>query len=268
MKSDESGVTSHTRIARCLQCATLVSLSWMLVLSAVNCAQSQQRDPYELLEQHYRTIGLMDSSASWKTCYAEGIIVIDNLGTEGRFKEWKEHPKRLRIENVGPGYNVAYGDNGKFVWKKGPSGDLVLDKDSASQRRYKAELLRSQFEYLNPESKVFSLSYAGTSMIDSTWCYAVEIICTLTVDTTIMFIDTATDYLKARFSKSNGDNMEEYFGDFREVRGLVCHFWDSTVISGLESSVTRVTTAIVFDLVPPDSVFEPTTDTIADVLIE
>jgi hypothetical protein len=268
MAKDQSGVTRHTRIARCLQCATLVSLTWMLVLSTVSCAQSQTRDPYEILEQHYRTIGLMDSSAEWKTYYAEGILIINNLGTESRFKEWKENPMRMRLENIGLGYHTTYGDNGEYIWRKELSGDLVLDKDSASLRRHKEELLRSQFEHLNPESKEHSLFYAGTSLIDSTLCHAVEITSTLTIDTTIMFIDTATNYLKARFARSNGNNMEEYYSDFRTIGGIVRPFRDSTVIAGIASSVTRITTVFVFDLVPPDSVFEPTTDTIADVLIE
>jgi len=240
----------------------------VLVLLLATCIQSQERDPYDLLKKHYRTIGLTDSAASWKTYYAEGTAVVNNLGTEGRFREWRENPMRMRMEGLFLGFTIIYGDNGEFTWRKEASGDLILDRDTLSLRNRRSELLLSQFEHLNQESQVFALSYAGTTDIGSTTCYAVEIISSLADDTTTMYIDTSTYYLKLRLTKSNGTEFHEYFSDYRSIGRLIRPFKDSTFHVGEPSPVTYQTTKFILDARFPDSVYEPSTDTLADAVFD
>ena len=54
------------------------------------------------------------------------------------------------------------GDNGEFSWSVDANGKLQIAKDEETMKRRKISRLLGEYDHLNPDSKNFSLHFAGT----------------------------------------------------------------------------------------------------------
>jgi membrane-associated protease RseP (regulator of RpoE activity) len=198
------------------------------VLAAV-CLGQQMTDPYEILNKYFEASGGLDRLKAVQTEYLEGEFAIG--GMKGPIKVWKAKPGRSRTAINLAVINVTEGDNGEVSWTLDTNGKLqkVTKPDETTVKRKDVERRMADYEYADPGSDVFKVTFEGTEKVDGTDCYVVKIANSINTDYHTYYISVDGFKLEKDIAMQGEKSGETFYGDYREVDGMLIAFYNKVI---------------------------------------
>jgi hypothetical protein len=214
----------------------------LMVFAAAASAQTLT-DPYEILNRHYEAIGGLDKLKAEETSYFEGKMSV--AGLAGTLKHWSQRPDKSRTELDLSVLKQTMGDNGKVAWQIDANGKLRIEKDEGALAMREIENRIRDFEHLDPDSEVFTLSFEGVEKIEDTECYVIKFTNSIDQSYMIEYIETSTLLLKKSSNIRDNREMHTVYSDYREVDGILRAF--RQVIENLPIPQTQVLELIEYE---------------------
>jgi hypothetical protein len=236
-------------------CLFLSSFFAFILLVSSAAAQGQLTDPYEIMEKHFDAMGGLDRLKAEKTSYAEGKIYLANL--EGTFKHWRRPPMASRTEIDLGVFKQTSGDNGEFSWVEDANGKVKILKDENTLKRREISRLNDLYDYMDRNSKNFSMTFDGIEKVNDKDCYVVTIANTINEDVTTQYIDVGNFLLEKVVSKSPDNRTETFYSDFRDIDGLKIEFHQESVTYPIEQKQVIQLTAYESNPDIDPALFEP-----------
>ncbi len=196
-----------------------------IVLAAVSSiGASTLRDPYEILKHNFDANGGLTHIRAEKSQYIEGTIAL--AGLNGTLKTWTQKPDRSRTEVNLKVFKQVQGDNGVYQWVLDSNGKLqkITTFDEVTKKRREVKRLLDDYDYADPQSKVFKVALAGIQKVQNNDCYVIQITNNLTEDKYTSFIDTVTFLVDKTVTIEGEDTRETVNEDYRNINGLMVPF--------------------------------------------
>jgi len=234
----------------------LLALLAMAAGSSVS-AQGQLSDPYAILTKHFEASGGLEKLKAEKANYVEGTLAV--AGMTGTIKAWAVQPDLSRSEyKLGP-LNITQGDNGEFQWVIDSNGKLqkITKQDEASLKRKELKRRMAEYEYADPNSDVFEVTFEGTDQVDGAPCYLVKISNTINADSHTFYYTTDQFRLVKAIIIQGDESRDSFYGDFREVEGLWVPFYMKDIPHQTQQAQEITLTQYVSNPEFDPSLFEP-----------
>jgi len=241
----------------------LAALGLITVL-APGAWSAELTDPYEILNRSYEATGGLDLIKAQKTSHLVGTLVLVGTGLEGTFEQWSEMPDRSRQDVDLKVITQISGDNGEYAWTVDQNGKLQIRQDERTEKQRRLGKLMAEFEHLNPESDVFTLSYKGIDTASGADCYVVEIANNINEDVTNQYYDTSSFLMLKSVAVSPEGENRTWYSDYRDVDGLLFAFKQESV--QLPSMMRQEIVFTTVEVNPPvdETMFEPPARDIED----
>ncbi len=218
-------------------------------------AQEDLTDPYEIFARHYEAVGGLDRFKAEMTSHFEGKVSI--FGMEGVVRQWDRHPNKKRQELELPVFAYITGDNGEFSWVVDQNGKLQIKKDETTLKKRQVEALLAEYDHLNPESDVFTVTYEGVEPVGDEDCYVIRIANNIS-ETVRKVYFRKSDFYQAKSIIIEPDHeMHTVNSDFREVDGKIIPFRHEVEILPIGQSQTVEITIYESNIDIDPSLFEP-----------
>jgi len=242
----------------------LVGLLVLAGLAMPLHSEKPMSDPYQILQRHFEVVGGLDNLKAQKTMYQEGTIVIEGAGLEGTFKQWSEYPLKLRQEiDLKVVKNVS-GDNGEFSWEVDANGKVLLKRDENTIKDRKVKKLMAEYEYLNLESKYFTLTFEGIEKVDGNDCYVVKITNNINQDIQRNFYDKPSFHLLKTVIIKPDYEQHVIYSDFRKVNAFVFPFRENITVLPIDEKTVIKYSKYEFGAEIERALFEPPPQDIED----
>ncbi|MFZ1947048.1 MAG: aspartyl protease family protein [bacterium] len=202
-----------------------VGMASLVVLLAAPVAGQEISDPYEVLRQYFAASGGLERIKAERTQHIEGSLSVG--GMQGPIRIWTEKPDKSRVEaEIGP-LRYAEGDNGEIGWVLDTNGKVqkASKMDEVALKRRDVDRRMAELEYVDPGSEIFSVALEGTEVVDSAACYVVSVANSINSDRYIYYMSTAGFRLLKRVALKGDESADTYYGDYREVDGLLVAFY-------------------------------------------
>ncbi|MFH0734569.1 MAG: aspartyl protease family protein [bacterium] len=201
-------------------------ISWclliLIIFIAKNYAQEQNENPYTIINKYFNAIGSIEKVKAEKTSYFDAKVLFG--GMEGTLKQWNEIPGKIREEFEIKIIKQTSGDNGAENWVVDTNGKIKINTDEATEKRRKISAKLEEFEFMDPKSEVFKVTYEGITEVGTEQCYAVKIINNINSDVIVDYYSTANYYkIKTSNFADNKENVTSY-SDYRNVFGILKPF--------------------------------------------
>jgi outer membrane lipoprotein-sorting protein len=234
----------------------LIAAALLLALLPVyGAAQTETADPYEILARHYDAIGGLEKFEAESTSYFEGTISI--FGMEGTIKQWEHPPYRQRQELSLPVFSYVTGDNGEYAWVVDQNGKLQIQKDEQTLKKREVEALMSAYDFMDPDSDVFTVTYEGIEPVNGEDCYVVKIANNINENVRKLYI-RKSDYYEVKSDVIEPDHeMDTVFSDFRDIDGRMIAFRHEIEILPIGQSQVVQITKYESNIEIDPAVFEP-----------
>ncbi len=203
----------------------LVAVLAGTALMAGLCAAQEITDPYEILGKHFEASGGLELLRAEQTQYFEGNLSL--AGMQGPIKAWTSKPDRSRAEVVIGPISITQGDNGDLSWILDTNGkvQVITKEDEATQKRKEVTQRMADYEHADPRSDVFTAAFEGTETVEETDCYVVKVTNSINTDHFTYYIGKDDFLLKKRVAIQAEKSGDSYYGDYREVGGLLVPFF-------------------------------------------
>ncbi len=240
---------------------TGIAVSAMLLIATGLC-RAESIDPYAVMEEHIEALGGMDAVMAEKTTHLTATITLPGLS--GTIEQWTMYPGMERVEVDLSVIRQTNGDNGDVMWALDTNGKLQITRDEAALTRRIVDAAMSEYEHLDRDSSIFSLSYDGADDVGGAACHVLRVENSLNDDVTLFYIDTSTHLLVKESSILPDGISHSIFSDYRDVGGVQHAFRSDTELLPIGQTQTVITTT--FDVNPEidPSIFDPPTDGAGD----
>ncbi|MDH4211658.1 MAG: aspartyl protease family protein [candidate division WOR-3 bacterium] len=239
----------------------------MLVLSAFAApvySQTKLSDPYQILEKHFEAVGGLNNLKALKTMYKEGTIVNLGAGLEGTFKEWSERPLKLRQETDLKVVSEVSGDDGEVSWHVDANGKVLIRRDEHTLKEREVRRLMEEYEYLNPGSEYFTLTFEGVEKLEGSDCYVLKMTNKINEDIQMNFYDRSNFYLLKTMILKPDNEVHISYSDFRRVNGLVFPFREVIRQLPTDETVSVEYSTYRFGVGLDAALFEPPAEDVED----
>jgi hypothetical protein len=186
-------------------------------------------DPYEILNKYFEASGGLERLKAERTSHFEGILAIGTL--QGPIRVWIEKPGRERAEiELGP-IVMTQGDNGEIEWVLDANDNLqrITKPDEITIKRKEVERRMAEYEYADPASDVFTVTFEGTETIGEVDCYAIKVANNINADFHAYYISMDGFRLEKSWAFTGDKSGDTYYGDYREVEGLLVAFYQKQI---------------------------------------
>jgi hypothetical protein len=205
-----------------------VGVLLVAVLAGASAGQDMT-DPYEILNSYFTASGGLTRLKAERTQYFEGDLSV--AGMQGRLKVWTEKPDRSRVDvEIGP-LSIAEGDNGDLRWVLDTNGKLqtITKPDEPTLKRREVERRMAEYEYADPGSDIFTVTFEGTQEVEGTDCYVVKIANGINADLHTYYIGVDGFRLEKSVAIKGEKSADTYYADYREVDGIVTAFYSKEI---------------------------------------
>jgi predicted aspartyl protease len=206
-----------------------VSIVSLVALLAASAAGQEISDPYEILSKYFAASGGLERLKAERTQHAEGTLSVG--GMQGPVRIWVQKPDKSRVEaEIGP-LRTTEGDNGEIGWVLDTNGRVqkATKSDEAALKRRDVDRRMAELEFADPNSRVFSVTLQGTEMVDSTACYVLSVANSINTDRYIYYISADSFRLLKTVALKGEKSADTYYGDYREVDGLLVAFYTKEI---------------------------------------
>lgn len=211
-------------------------------------------DPYAIMTAHYQATGGLQRWKQLTTSYATGRVIYDGLS--GTFKSWERDPLQSRLEEDFGIIRQVQGDNGVNAWRLDYNGQLELVRDPETLKRRELARLLSNFEHLNRQSRVFSLTLEGREQFNGHPCYVVRMENTLNTDITRYYVSVENLLMLASTTRQPDIAISSSYRDYRRIDGFLIAFHQSDDISPRQKHRETQLTSLVLNPDLDDAIFE------------
>jgi hypothetical protein len=215
-----------------------VFLAMLVPVSAV--AQGNLTDPYVILDHHFQANGGLDRMKDERTQYMEGSISV--AGLEGTIKVWAQKPDLNRTEVDLVVLRMIQGDNGKVKWTLDSNNKLqqITNLDQSAIKRKEVKRRMAEYEYADAHSEVFVVTFEGIQKVEDKECYVIKISNNINKDVYTSYINVNNMLLEKSVSIEDENSNDAFYGDYREVEGLMKAFWTKQIhhLTGQEEKIT------------------------------
>ena len=194
----------------------------VLILCSSLLAGADLKDPYQILDRHFETIGGLDKVRAENSSYLEGIFAM--AGLEGTFKQWTVKPDRRREELDLTVFKETSGDNGEVSWVVDMNGKLKIVKDENALKRREVSRLKAELDHINPGSENFTVTFEGIEKVGDADCYVIKYANRINDDVTFEYFDTESFNVIKTIEKQPDVESHMLFSDFRESDGVIRSF--------------------------------------------
>ena len=193
----------------------------LLTLRACAFAQNNPDDPYVILNNYFKAMGGLDRLKAEQSSYFEAEISFG--GFEGTLKIWEQQPGYSRYEVDLGIFNVLQGKNDKYEWTLDQNGKLqkTTNFDDVTIKRKDIKKRIEKFEYANPKSEIFKVTYEGVQAVDGKDCYVIKIANNICWDNLTYFINADNYMLEKSISIEGTESNDAFYSDYREIDGLM-----------------------------------------------
>ncbi|MCK4606742.1 MAG: aspartyl protease family protein [candidate division Zixibacteria bacterium] len=226
--------------------------------------QGHLSDPYQVLERHFEAIGGLDKLKAEKTSRSEGTIVLVGTGLSGTVKAWAEAPDRQRQELDLAVLKQTSGDNGQTSWTVDINGKVQIVKDKAALKRRELGRLMALYEYADPSSTNFTLTFTGIEKVGEVDCYVIEIENAINDDILRQFINRTSFYLQKSVAIRPDDEEHTVYSDYREIGGIMRAFRQDIEALPVGQKATVEMTSYEVGIEIDPALFEPPEKDAAD----
>ncbi|MDD3730782.1 MAG: aspartyl protease family protein [candidate division Zixibacteria bacterium] len=225
-------------------------------------AHDNLTNPYDIMNDYIKAVGGLEKLKAETSSYTEGTLTVASM--EGTFKNWKKIPQLNRTEVDLKVFTQTSGDNGRFNWVQDANGKVQVIKDENTMKRREINRLSELYEYLNPDSRYFRLSFEGHEKINDSDCYIVKIANTINDDITLNYINSTSFLLVKTINKSPDNENHTVYSDFRDINGIKVAFHQESVTLPLEQKQSIQLTKYISNLEIDPALFEPPGEDVKD----
>ncbi len=207
----------------------LCAVLFLLALAAGAVSGQTTTDPYEILNKYFEASGGLEKMKAEQTSYMEGTLSIGTM--QGTIKIWMQIPDKSRIEFDLGIFRQTMGDNGDLSWVLDGNGKLqkITKSDEATLKRKEVKKRMALYEYADPASDIFTVTYWEADKVGEKDCHVVKITNHINADHAYYYINVADFKLEKAIAMKGEESSDTFFGDYREVDGLLVPFFVSEV---------------------------------------
>jgi hypothetical protein len=204
------------------------------------------------------------------TFYQEDSVFLVVSGVVGRGKSWMKTAKKYRKEFIFDQFVMVAGDDGVRSWEVDRFGTLTYVEDPAELVAQQLTELVDGGDLIRGDSSSFKLHYDGLAVVGDATCFVVVATDTLVGSSFTDYVDTLTFYTLKEVERHQHSLIEKTYTDFRRVGGFLFPFYMhyTETRDELTLSSEDFTERIIVNPTLADSIFEPSTDTLADMEFE
>ena len=238
------------------------ALLFILFLRADCTALEDPVGPYEVFSKYYNAIGGLKKIKAENAIYLEGRITFDGL--DGTYKLWSGRPLHYRSEENFGIINLTTGDNGQFSWMVDTNGKIQIQRDEETLKRRKIAKYFENFEHLNSDSEIFTLTLEGVEKIKETDCYVIKTINTINDDICLDYFSTIDFYLIKSIIKQPDIQIHTLFSDYRDINGVKHSFYEEAEIVPRDKKKIIQLSRYDINIKVNPSLFEPPEEDVRD----
>jgi hypothetical protein len=242
----------------------LIGVLLAMLVPAIAVTQGNLTDPYLILDHHFQANGGLDRMRGERTQYIEGGISV--AGLEGTIKIWTQKPDLTRTEVDLVVLRMIQGDNGKVKWTLDSNNKLqqITNLDQSAIKRKEVKRRIAEYEYADPHSEVFVVTYEGIQKIEDKECYVIKITNNINKDVYTSYINVNNMLLEKSVSIEDENSNDAFYGDYRDVDGLMVAFWTKQKhhLTGQEEKITI--TKYISNPEVDSALFDPPVETTKD----
>ena len=183
-----------------LRRSRLLTFVACVCLGASVQAEGDITDPYEIFNRHIEAIGGLEAVKAETTSYVESELSV--AGLNGTVHSWSKTPIFSREDVDLKVLTQSGGDNGQFRWTVDANGQLQIHKDEHLLKRRELARKTAVFEYLDPNSSVFDLSFAGLEKVGEIDCYVVKTRNSINDDSSLTYFNVSSFMMEKSISLS------------------------------------------------------------------
>ncbi|MDX2505926.1 MAG: aspartyl protease family protein [Gammaproteobacteria bacterium] len=227
---------------------------------------SQQFDPYTILQSHYDAVGGLERLKKQKSSYTSGKITFAEM--DGVFKQWSQGIISYRREEHYPAFSQYEGDSGEQMWSVDLNHKLLVLKDPETKKRRKIRGLLNKYENINKDSQYFKLKYNGIKDVNGEKCHVIETLNTINKDVYYSFISVESFFLLKQIIKQPYLEISTVYSDFRKINDIVYSFRNEIDISPTGKKIITQINEILVDLSINPQKFEIPNNDVKDFKFE
>ncbi|MEN8153550.1 MAG: hypothetical protein ABFR75_05970 [Acidobacteriota bacterium] len=213
----------------------------------------------EIIDNNLKVKGGVEKLSSVISAKGDGKIV--RMGMEMKFSMWYKKPSMTRNEVTFSDKKMTFAYDGKTVWQISPftgiEGPQEVTGDQADDIKESAEMFEDPF--INYKQKDNKIEFLGNEELEGTEVLKVKLtrkngkVTTYFIDAE-SFIELKTETIK---KKDDGKEikLESFFGDFKEVDGMMVAHSIKTKINGIDMG-NVVIESVNFNVEVEDSFFK------------
>lgn len=181
-------------------------------------------DPYEIFLAYYDAIGGLEKLKSIESSYSEGSIRLD--GMCGTFRHWEKIPLQYRTEEKFDALFQTEGDSGQVSWQLDTNGQVLLFKDRETRKRREIARRIEQYEHLDRNSSVFTLTRKANTIVNGHECYQIVLTNNINQDISSFFFNINTLLMVKSISSQPDMEIITTYDDYRWADGILTPFHD------------------------------------------
>jgi len=225
-------------------------------------AETKLTDPYQILQRYFDAIGGLEKLKAEKTSYSEATISI--AGLQGTVRQWFQMPNRKRQELDLKVFKQTGGDNGQVSWVQDANGKITILQDEATLKRRKIEELANLYDYADPRSPNFTLTFEGIQKVGTNDCYVIKRANKINDDIVLEFYNSSNFLLEKSINKLPDQETTNLFSDYRDVSGVMRPFHQETTEMPVNQQMTSQLTEYEVNPDIDPALFEPPVNDVKD----
>ncbi|MFH2035768.1 MAG: aspartyl protease family protein [Candidatus Zixiibacteriota bacterium] len=227
-----------------------------LLMAGAVSAQDGVTDPYQIFEKYIKAIGGFELVRAESTSYVESEIEV--VGLTGTVKTWKRVPIYSRQDVDLKVFKNFGGDNGEVLWSADANGKVQFHRDEEILKRRKIQKYVAEYEYLNPDSKIFTLTLESEQNVNGTDCYVVKTKNSINDDSSLTFFDKKTFLMVKTIAFTPDAETHTDMSDYRDIgNGLLVSYYQEINTLPVEQKVINRVTKYEYNIDIDPSLFEP-----------
>ncbi len=242
----------------------LIGILLVMLIPAMAVSQGNLTNPYVILDRHFQANGGLDRMRGERTQYLEGSLSV--AGLEGTIKLWTQKPDLTRTEVDLVVLRTTQGDNGKVKWILDSNNKLqrITNFDQSAIKRREVKRRMAEYEYADPHSEVFEATFEGIQKVDNKDCYVIKIKNNINKDVYTLYINADNMLLEKSVSIEGEDSNDTFYGDYREIDGLMKAFWTKQILHQTGQAEEITVTKYISNPEIDSALFDPPAETAKD----
>ena len=193
-----------------------------LLLNSCGKVKQKYRNPLNILNKWYETLNGVSQDSSL-VIHTFGEFYVSDFDKPCKMERWSQAAKYFKYVINCEDYKHMFCDNGELSWNI-TNGELSIENDSTIINERKVARLFGKADFLNKNSKTFSLKYSGIIKYRDNICFAVEISNRINEEKRSMIIDTISNKRLAEIINHGDSTTTIDYYDFKKVDNSILAF--------------------------------------------